>query len=614
MAPNTKNNHTKRPFVARKFILILTVVAALLLWGIFLTLDLPQKISRGEKGQKAIQMLDAMRRPFLMIKEAESRLIAKEDLETVNKDFAKGADLANSILEKYLQLTNYNQELFIRVTRLKEAYEEWMIDERHIFSHLSQSKDLDDAELGVHIIANLNQTSYGFLNTMSVLGEGEIPIHQDIDSGRQATRILISLLGLTFLLLVGAIIIQQIIKKRDLLISEKHLGEEIIRRKKTEEELRRKNRALTALSECNQVLVRAKDESEFIHELCEILVQYGGFALAWVGYAIDDEKKTVQPMAHYGFEDGDLQTLGITWSDSGRGLGPTGTAIRVGKPVVCRDIQTDPKFNPWRSEAMKRGYASSISLPINAYNNCIGTLNLYAVEPDAFDEDETKLLMDLAGDLGYGITTLRTQAAHEEGQEALAASEKKYRMLAETANDAIFLADTETGIILDANRAAEKLLCLPVQKIIGRHQTELHPVEEREHYSSIFQEHVDTGKAITEDIYVRNSNSNLIPVQVSANTFRLGDKNVIQGIFTDITEIKRTQKQLRQSQKMEAIGTLAGGIAHDFNNILCTGYSSKISDETAIKIGIKAFAYKPIARHDLAKSVRRVLDEAKSIK
>ena len=48
--------------------------------------------------------------------------------------------------------------------------------------------------------------------------------------------------------------------------------------------------------------------------------------------------------------------------------------------------------------------------------------------------------------------------------------------------------------------------------------------------------------------------------------------------------------------------------------ILCTGYSSKISDETAMKIGIKAFTYKPIAKHDLAKSVRRVLDETKSIK
>ena len=328
-----------------------------------------------------------------------------------------------------------------------------------------------------------------------------------------------------------------------------------------EEELRRKNRALTALSQCNQALLRARDETTFINELCDILVRLGGYRFAWVGYRMDDADKTVRPVGHSGKEDGYLADLRISWADGPLGQGPTGTAIRTGEVVVCRNILSDPRYQPWRRQAKERGYASSIALPLRNDEGCFGALNLYAEAPDAFDDHETALLRELAEDLAYGITALRTR-------RHLVESEQRYRLLVETANDAILLADAASGRIIDANPAAEALLGVPRAEIIGMHQSEIHPPEERERYRKIFREHTEHGKVIAEDLVILRRDGRRVPGQVSANAFRLRGQRGGQGIFRDVSKIRQAQEQLRQAQKLEAIGTLAGGIAHDFNNLL----------------------------------------------
>jgi PAS domain S-box-containing protein len=188
---------------------------------------------------------------------------------------------------------------------------------------------------------------------------------------------------------------------------------DVSERKKAEKALRRVNRALKVLSDCNEAVVYATEESEFVKEVCRIIVQDGGYRLAWVGFKEQDDTKTVRPVGQWGFEDGYLDTVNITWADTERGRGPTGTAIRTKKPSIARDIMTEPRFAPWRPAAIKRGYASSISLPLIADGQSIGALNIYAKEPGAFDTEEVDLLSNLADDLSYGIMALRAKAELE---------------------------------------------------------------------------------------------------------------------------------------------------------------------------------------------------------
>jgi PAS domain S-box-containing protein len=201
-------------------------------------------------------------------------------------------------------------------------------------------------------------------------------------------------------------------------------------RKQAEMELHRVNRALKVLGESSQAMARAVDEKKFLAELSRMIVDVGGYRLAWFGFGLDDERKSVRPVAQAGFEDGYLEKVDITWAETERGRGPTGMAIRRGRPTVCKNILNDPKFAPWRGEAVRRGYGSSIALPIRVGGKVIGALNIYATEPDAFDEEEVHLLEELANDISYGLTALRDRMEREKAEEALVKSSNKVKMFA----------------------------------------------------------------------------------------------------------------------------------------------------------------------------------------
>jgi PAS domain S-box-containing protein len=181
-----------------------------------------------------------------------------------------------------------------------------------------------------------------------------------------------------------------------------------IERKRTEEKLARLNGTLRTLYQCNQALVHATEEYELLRSVCRILVEVGGLRMAWVGYREFDREKTVRPVAQAGYEEGYLTRIKITWEDTDWGCGPMGTAIRTGATSWNRDILTDPKMVLWRAEALRRGYASTISIPLMSHGEAFGALALYAEEPDAFTESAIEQYTDLANNLAYGVVALRT--------------------------------------------------------------------------------------------------------------------------------------------------------------------------------------------------------------
>ena len=118
-------------------------------------------------------------------------------------------------------------------------------------------------------------------------------------------------------------------------------------------------------------------------------------------------------------------------------------------------------------------------------------------------------------------------------------AEHKYQTLINLANDAVFVADAESGILIDANKAAEKLIKKPTDEIIGMHQTELHPSEESDNYRQIFNDGIKRGPSIIESVFAIDSAGNKIPVEISSSLMEINGKPIIMGIFRDVSSRKK---------------------------------------------------------------------------
>jgi len=188
-------------------------------------------------------------------------------------------------------------------------------------------------------------------------------------------------------------------------------------------QLARAIRTMTALSACNEALVRAEDEQSLLKDICRIAVEQGGYLMAWVGYAEHDEAKTVRPVAVAGADGGYLDSITISWGDGPTGRGPGGTVIKTGTPVVISSIADDPRLTPWRDEAVAHGYRSIATFPLLGSDGmAFGAIMFYAGETSHFEEDEIALLTELSADLAYGIETLRAREVRVAIAEQLAVS------------------------------------------------------------------------------------------------------------------------------------------------------------------------------------------------
>ncbi len=195
-------------------------------------------------------------------------------------------------------------------------------------------------------------------------------------------------------------------------------------REHARDQLASANRTLRMISDCNQALVRVTNEPGLLATICQLIVDEGGYAMAWVGEAINDDDRHIKPLAQAGFEDDYLETITLSWADNEFGRGPTGLAVRKKHTIICQDILHDPAYEPWREQAIQQGYAASAAFPLTVDGKVAGVLNIYAREPNAFNAEEIQLLEELASDLAFGMEVLRHRQTESELEQQLRQAQK----------------------------------------------------------------------------------------------------------------------------------------------------------------------------------------------
>ena len=246
------------------------------------------------------------------------------------------------------------------------------------------------------------------------------------------------------------------------------IGTDNTARKQAEEALHRLNREQRAISNCNQLMMRAENEEILLNEICRIVCEEAGYRMAWVGYTQDDAAKSIRVVARAGVENDYIEQGRFTWADTQRGRGPVGTAIRSGDSACIQDFSTDPTALPWRVSALKQGYYSSISLPIkDEKEKAFGILNIYSTTPNAFTPEEILLLKELSGDLAFGIRFQRTRLARRQAEEALLKAGPLQNAIFNSAYFSSIATDAK-GVIQIFNVGAERMLGYKAADVVNK--------------------------------------------------------------------------------------------------------------------------------------------------
>ena len=325
-------------------------------------------------------------------------------------------------------------------------------------------------------------------------------------------------------------------------------------------ERKQKDQALAELLAFSQSLVRTVDLNSLYRKVTSLSKELLNLDFSTLMLMSDDQSGLVI-LDTIGFPE---QTIGHYTLLKGQGL--SNHVVLEKEPAVVVDFQTETRFEI-PSLVVEKNIRSALCVPMMLGEDIFGVLIGHTLEPRVFSEDAIGIYQSFANQAAMAIKN----AMH---LHSLHASEKKFRALFDSTNDAILIYTLDCHL-LEVNRATcerlgysrEELLALPFAQLVAQP------------YASQAKDRVGQlkkdGTAIFESAHLKKDGA-IIPIEQSCSLIEYDTQTAILCISRDISERKRRDEERLRSQKLESLGVLAGGIAHDFNNLL-TGILGNLS-------------------------------------
>ncbi|MDV2503852.1 MAG: PAS domain S-box protein [bacterium] len=462
---------------------------------------------QGEKGQRAIAMLDAQRRPFLAMKKAERGLIETGNPEGAFADFSNAAESAHSLLHRYRQLARYNPELHKDVNLLHEAYHNWTVAEDELFKYYQDIFTHDKAQIDREtLLGRLSNAASGFSKTMQQLGDGEAPIHKDIGAGRRATHKLRALLGLFFVYLFGLGMLRQ--------RGEKHVLQAMVQERtaelaKTVEELE------------SEITERMRAEAKVLQ----------------LSSAVEQSPSTVMITD----TDGNIEYVNPKFVEL---TGYTSEEVIGKNPSILKSGHTPP-------EEYKRLWET-----ITSGGEWRGEFHNKKKEGELFWEAASiSPLRDAEGTITHFIAVKKDITEQKRAEELLKESVRQTKLILNSAGEGIYGLDLE-GRTTFCNPAAARMIGWEIRELIGKPQHDIlhHSKPDGAHYPKeecpIYAAFKDGSvHHVTDEVFWRKDGTSF-PVEYVSTPIR-DERGELTGavvVFRDITERKEAEEAVRKTK------------------------------------------------------------------
>jgi len=193
------------------------------------------------------------------------------------------------------------------------------------------------------------------------------------------------------------------------------IAENVTERRAAQERIRQLNRLYSVLIHSGETIVRTRERSSLLPELCRIIVEDGGFQMAWFGL-LEPDADVLITGASWPPNDHHLEVYATTGLKLG---GSISCAIREGRHVICNDVATDPIMAPWRERALQRSFRSLATFPIVDHGQPNGAITIYAGEVNFFDKENVALLDELAANISFALESIETAKARDRASAEL---------------------------------------------------------------------------------------------------------------------------------------------------------------------------------------------------
>ncbi|MEI6851281.1 MAG: PAS domain S-box protein [Bacteroidota bacterium] len=348
---------------------------------------------------------------------------------------------------------------------------------------------------------------------------------------------------------------------------------DITEQKESRKDILKLNRVYILLSNINKTILRTRDNQLIFDEACRIAVTDGGFLMSCIGILKPATQK-VDVVASYGKTGDYLKNINIDLNSVTYGSGPTGLAVATGKCFFSNDIETEEKMAPWRNNAMRMGFRSSITLPIMEAGKTMGAFTMYASQPDFFNEAEIKLLDDLASNISFAVEFIESERERNLTLIALEESCNNFQAIFESNSAAMAIIDRDTNISM-VNDAYCRMSGYTPKEVVGMSWTQQIPPEDLprlQEYNKLRLTHPD--KAPDKYGFRFYKKDGTVRYGFMSVSMMQHNQKIITS-FVDITEQKHAEEALRESEELlslfvqhSPIYTYIKEVKHDESRVL----------------------------------------------